>query len=85
MAEKHGKANLVVDSSKTVLEADKEDTFCPCCQMPYVEDEHLYPVCSDNTELGELGPGFPLFFAFIKYVCGLMFLLTLVYFLPAAN
>jgi len=61
-AEKHGRANLVVDSSKTVLQLDEDGTYCPCCQLPYVEDDQLYPICVDNSELGELGPGFPLFF-----------------------
>ena len=39
MAEKHAKANLVVDSSKTVLKADEKGTYCPCCQLPYVTDD----------------------------------------------
>ena len=34
-------------------------------------------------QLGSLGPGFPLFFEFIKYVSYLMLLLTIVFFVPA--
>jgi len=83
-AEKHGRANLVVDSSKTVLKLDEEGTFCKCCQMPYVEDDQMYSLCSDNGELGELGAGFPLFFQFVKYICILMFILSVTYFLPCA-
>mmetsp|Transcript_17892 Transcript_17892/g.30407 ORF Transcript_17892/g.30407 Transcript_17892/m.30407 type:complete len:217 (+) Transcript_17892:554-1204(+) len=39
-------------------------------------------MCAENIELGELGPGFPLFFEFIYYVTILLFILTIVYFLP---
>jgi hypothetical protein len=85
MAEKHAEANRVVDSSKTILQLDQEDTYCPCCQMPYVDDTHKYSLCADNNELGELGPGFPLFFQFQKYLSGLMLLLSIVYFLPCAK
>ena len=68
-----------------MLKLDEEGTYCLCCQMPYVEDDQLYPICSSNEELGELGPGFPLFFQFIKYLCYLMLILTVIYFIPAAN
>ena len=84
MAEKHARANLVVDSSRTVLKAEDPDSYCPCCQMPYIEDEHRYALCTSNMDLGEMGPGFPLFFQLVKYLGGLMFLLTLFYFLPSA-
>ena len=63
---------------------DKPDTYCPCCQMPYVEDDKMYPLCEPNESLGELGSGFPLFFEFIKYMGYFMLVLTIIYFIPAA-
>tara|TARA_B110000503_G_scaffold113792_1_gene170893 strand:- start:1062 stop:1250 length:189 start_codon:yes stop_codon:yes gene_type:complete len=62
MAEKHGMANRVVDSMALTLDFFKKDTYCPCCQMPYPGEEHFFPVCVDNKDLGILGPGFPMFF-----------------------
>ena len=51
--------------------------------MPYATDDQLYGICEPNHTLGDMGPGFPLFFEFIKYLGYLMLALTLVYFLPA--
>ena len=53
--------------------------------MPIPSDEAFYSVCDSNEKLGELGPGFPLFFEFIKYVTYLLLILCIVYFLPAAG
>jgi hypothetical protein len=50
--------------------------------MPYVTDDDRFSLCTENTNLGELGPGFPLFFQFMKYISGLMVGLTIVYFIP---
>ena len=52
--------------------------------MPYPKDEHYYPVCVDNLDLGAMGPGFPLFFELMKMIGYLMFCLTVIYFLPCA-
>jgi len=30
-AELHGMSNLVLDSSKTKLDLDKPESYCPCC------------------------------------------------------
>ena len=38
----------------------------------------------DNMDLGFLGPGFPLFFILMKYLCIYMFCITLIYFAPVA-
>ena len=51
--------------------------------MPIPSKGDFYKLCVNNTELGSLGPGFPLFFEFIKYVSYLMLLLTIVFFVPA--
>ena len=61
-AEAHGRANRVVDSMALTLKYDEKDSYCPCCQLPYPGDEHFFPVCVDNKDLGVLGPGFPMFF-----------------------
>ena len=34
-AEKHALANMVVDSSKLVLNYSDKNTYCICCKMPY--------------------------------------------------
>ena len=83
-AELHATANLVLDGSKTTLNASDKESFCLCCHMPYPEDEHYFPLCVDNLDLGAMGPGYPLFFEFMKMVGYLMTLLTIVYFLPCA-
>lgn len=44
----------------------------------------MYGICDPNYTLGDLGPGFPMFFEFIKYMGYLFLLLTLVFFLPTA-
>jgi len=51
--------------------------------MPYPESEHFFKVCADNASLGAMGPGFPLFFEFVKRVGYLMAILTVIYFLPS--
>ena len=57
--------------------------------MPYVNrDEEdpdknaFFPICCDNTELGSLGPGYPLLFDLMRRVAWLMFWLTIIYFIP---
>lgn len=84
LAEKHGYANGCINSSETSLVYDDPTSYCPCCQLPYVTEEHFYPICVDNTNLGDLGPGFPLFFIFMKYLTIYLLILTLIYFLPMA-
>lgn len=84
LAEKHGRANKCIDSSETILNYEDPNSYCPCCQLPYVEDENFFRLCVDNTNLGDLGPGFPLFFIFMKYLTIYLFILTLIYFLPMA-
>ena len=83
-AEAHANANRVVDRSTVKLDVNNKDSFCKCCQMTFPTEDNLYSICADNIDLGELGPGFPLFFEFVKYLCYLMLVLTIVYFLPCA-
>ena len=82
-AEAHGQANRVVDSMALTLDYTKPETYCPCCQLPYPNEEHFFPVCVDNKDLGVLGPGFPMFFQFLKYNIYLLLFLTVIYFIPA--
>jgi capsule polysaccharide export protein KpsE/RkpR len=44
----------------------------------------LYPICSPNIDLGDLGAGFPLFFEFMRYLCIYLFIITALYFVPVA-
>jgi hypothetical protein len=81
-AELHGMANLVLDSSKTKLNPDDPNSFCPCCQMPYPNDEDFYDLTVSNMDLGALGPGFPLFFVLMQMLVAYLFGLTLIYFVP---
>jgi len=83
-AEMHGKANLVLNAKETKMDPEKPDTYCACCQMPFPEEEHYYGVCTDNKDLGDMGPGYPLMFEFMKMVGGLMFILSIIYFVPCA-
>lgn len=83
-AELHGRANMCVDSALTELDMQNPDSFCPCCQMPYPEDEAFYRVCESNDKMGELGEGFPAFFMLIKYMTVLILGLTVVFFAPTA-
>jgi len=48
------------------------------------DDDAKYSICVKNRELGVLGTGFPLFFEFVKYMNCMMFLLSLIYFVPMA-
>ena len=82
MAEKHGRTNLCINAAKTTLDLQKPETYCPCCQMPYPEDEHFFSIWDENEELGDLGEGFPVFFYLIKYITWLLVVLCVVYFLP---
>lgn len=84
LAEAHGKANGVVNSSETELNYDDPSSYCQCCQLPIPTDDNLFPICTDNTNLGDLGPGFPLFFIFMKYLAIYLFCLTIIFFLPMA-
>jgi hypothetical protein len=83
-AELHGKANLVLDSTKTHLDMENPDSYCPCCQLPYPDEGAYLELGMDNLDLGFLGPGFPLFFILMKLLCIYLFLLVLIYFLPVA-
>ena len=61
-AKLHGEANLVLDSTKTKLDLDNPESFCPCCQLPYPGEDAYIDLSVSNFDLGFLGPGFPLFF-----------------------
>lgn len=50
--------------------------------MPYVEDTHMFKMSVDDAKLGLLGPGFPMFLIFMKYLFYYMLCLCITYFLP---
>jgi hypothetical protein len=55
-----------------------------CCQLPYPQDEDFISIFVADSELGFLGPGYPLFFLFMKYIIFYLFFITLIYFVPIA-
>ena len=84
LAEKHGKANMCIDSSKTVLDLNDPDSFCPCCQMPYASDSDFFSIMEPCDNLGELGDGFPVFFYLVQYLTILLFVVSVVFFVPTS-
>jgi hypothetical protein len=50
--------------------------------MPYPEEKDFFDLYCPDTELGSMGPGFPLFFIFMRYLMWYLLLITCVYFLP---
>ena len=83
-AELHATANLVLDGLKLTLNVLDKDSYCLCCHMPYPSDEHYFPICVDNLELGAMGSGYPLIFEFMKMVGYMLAVLTVIYSLPYA-
>jgi len=81
-AEKHALANLVVNAQELKLNLEDKSTYCICCHMPFPEEQHFFSVCVDNKMLGCMGPGYPLFFEFMKSIGWLMLILSLINFLP---
>jgi len=51
--------------------------------MPNPDDDHFYGICCNNIDMGPMGPGFPLYFEFRKYVSYLLAILTVILFIPA--
>ena len=88
----HGEANLVLRN--TVLNFDDKSSYCQCCMMPFPdtdpeiskgsENSNYYPLCTDTKNLGEMGPGYPMFLELIKQIGLTMLILAIIYFIPAA-
>ena len=68
----------------TELKPDDKDTYCICCNLPHPEAENFKGLTCANSELGEMGPGYPLYLELIKKVGWLMLFLTIIYSVPAA-
>ena len=49
---------------------------CDCCGYPV--ENRLIPICCTNKDLLFLGSGFPLFFEFMKYGIGMLFMIMLI-------
>jgi len=75
---------MVYDTSAIDLNLNDKDSYCQCCFQPIPADEHFYSIFVTNVLLGDWGPGFPLFFEFMKKLNWLLVILTLVYFCPMA-
>ena len=82
VAEKHARANMVHSNSHICR---NEDNICKCCQLSYPDEDgkDLFKIVVDNDKLIDLGPGFPLYFQFMKYLCYLLVFQSLAYFIPA--
>ena len=74
---------MIFDATQIEIDFNNHDTFCICCNLPYPTRKSYFPLCISNMMLGDLGPGFPLLFQFIKYNAILLTILTIIYFLPA--
>lgn len=75
MAMNHGKAKKVY---KYVLVENAEEegkNVCPCCSTPI--DGEKIPVSAPLSEIYHLGPGYPMYFLFIKS-CIMMFSLIMI-------
>jgi hypothetical protein len=85
-AREHGRASLVIDRANTIkknmLTEEQDFKRCKCCDEIIREEKFMYPLWTANVDLGELGPGFPLFFEFIKLTGILLALMTWIYFTP---
>jgi hypothetical protein len=68
----------------TELKPEDKDTYCLCCNQPHPEEENFKPLACANSELGEMGPGYPLYLELMKKVGYLMLFLTLIYSVPSA-
>ena len=74
----------MLDTTKTQLDLDNPESYCPCCQLPYPGEDAYIELSVSNFDLGFLGPGFPLFFILLQQLCLYLFCLCLIYFLPVA-
>lgn len=83
-AEKHAEANLVLKADQTILNFADKSTYCICCHMPFPDNEDYFSLCCSNSELAIIGSGYPLLFELMKQISILMFVLTIIYFLPVA-
>jgi len=77
----HGRANMVVFD--TVLNPEDKDDYCICCNLPHPTGENFKSVTCANSELGEMGPGYPMYLELIKKIGWLMLFLTIVFALPS--
>lgn len=85
LAEEHGMANLAIDASKT-NKPYSDDTHCLCCQKEIPTEDHFYSLfgSGSNTQLGELGEGFPILFQLMKYLTYLLLFFTVIFFIPVS-
>lgn len=64
MSDDHWLASRVGD------EVDGCENVCDCCGN--IIDREILGICCDTDKLAFLGPGYPLFFNFMKYCCYLL-------------
>ena len=85
MAKEHGQARRVAIPQHLYEELKGVESptipnqtidVCDCCGYP--AENQLIPLCSSSKELLFLGSGFPLFFNFIKYGIGLLFMILMI-------
>ena len=78
-AEMHRECKRVRNLSN--LQASTYNRACDCCGLPLVrviQDAPLFPLCTPVLSLSDLGPGFPQYYWFVKY----LFCIILLAFVP---
>lgn len=74
-AEMHRECKRVRDLSSK--DKSMNNRACECCDLPLVtakQDAPLFPLCAPVFSLKDLGPGFPLYYWYVKYLfCVLLF------------
>ena len=69
-AEMHRECKRVRNLSE--MEQTKHNRACDCCGLPL--DAPLFPLCTPVLSLKDLGPGFPQYYWYVKYLFGVLFL-----------
>jgi hypothetical protein len=88
LAQKHRECKLVRNISWLNREDNQNIDFeaCECCGYPFVSSTQSAPVfsvCVPSFELKEIGPGFPLYFSFTKYLNWILVFIVLAFSIPA--
>jgi hypothetical protein len=71
LALKHQQARMIRNLDGIKI-ADPSLSRCKCCKLPEVRVRQTAPLFSlgcDTLSLKQLGPGVPLYFSFVRYVC----------------
>ncbi|CAG9329705.1 unnamed protein product [Blepharisma stoltei] len=70
LSKTHGNAQKVYKFDEDYFKSSER---CPCCNFP--SDGNKFPLCAALDSLNQLGAGFPLYFWFLRYSLGAVFIL----------